>query len=959
MQLELRINNQIADIDEDTEVSLTKEFQDESELERKQVEYSYELELPITQSNQKIFGYANDIQVKHKFYQVYNAQLYADHILVLDGKFMLTEVDKDTFTGNLYVPSTKTLSDILGEMNLNEIMEYDIELSRLSSFQTLNEKALTSKDAYVCFPYMLYNFTRSNFGETTPNEFVQLYEYKNSTFDFANSYPAYNVCNLIKQIFKSFGYEVSGNIFNDERFTEMWMSASFDTDDYKTELNYPQYMRITGNYYTSRGSTIGESKTIEYIEKDSKFSDDVKQKYYAEDILHSNMTNITVYDNEHDIFQKSGNQGSIVIRRSGWYLVNFRNSVELLNKDEYSTDKVLSKTNTFANTMVEMRLVKGNARDNTNWYSQFGQSPFVPRYNDSSNQTKGKIYAAGENRNLLAWSNANTESNIRIPQNGRTGIVHDYSNFSTSNFICGTRYGNAADITRLFFTKEYINPAWTMFALPNPDTNRIMSYDWDNGTYSLPISTLKQRTSGRAKDLVHWYDLAVALVSENCYTKQEGYSTLRLFRKSTDSGGNKVATGVWEHGIGASSPYYIESNSAYIIPSSTTDETNTYNSRGESNCVVYLEEGDTLNIEALTTANWIDDTKAPNTYITFDLGLGLVSADKDWSPNNTTKTIPYYITSLRSAQTTNINKFLPDMTCNDFLEGFMETFNLRVTKIDDKEYSINYSDLRHTSLNIVPLDDYYDPTKVTEKSVDLPSEYVFKFSVDEDEEGYVSGDNSPFNTKDEKDANEKPQYDASKTIVNNVNTTGDSEEIESKFSYNWYKTIWWTNMETYKKWVDAGKPNVKTIDANAKLYKVPVIADASVWDKSFEDGQDESEKTSATTRFFYLDKNVQLNVYTDYLLKTMYVLPKNSYNSFDLDFNSIPSYTGIEDTFFSTVMNPSYEIYVEMSMSNEDYARIQENTLIKLNGELFRVVKIDGHDVARQEEADVVLKAMV
>lgn len=970
MALELHINNQIADIDEDTEVTLTKEFEDDDDsMERKQAEYSYELELPITARNQKIFGYANDIQVKHKFYQVYNAQLYADHILVLDGKFMLSEIDNNTFTGNLYVPSTKDLSDILGDLNLNEIKEHNISLSKLESFRDLNFEAMATgidvsgKNNYVIFPYILYNFARSNFGSTDANKYVQFTNYSETTYDYNKLYPSYNVCKVIEEIFDTFGYKVSGNIFNDKRFTELWMTSSFDNDDYKDNLNYPQYLDLSGYYYNVRTNSDGshtESNTDEYIELTDQYEN--KEQYYCDDLLHCSNSQLHTVSNDHGIFVPKGDQGSVIVKKSGWYQIYFDGYVEI-NNNGYESDKYFGNLNSYSNIMSEIRLVKGNARENTKFISRFGEAPICPRSEETKNTSWG--YSNDLKMKVYGWSSADAPTNIRIPRQGGVAIVHDYSAYDTSNFICGARFGNFANFwdTSGFGDKSliYKNTASDItkrnlkYALPNTDNISRLLYDTeaDDFSFMLPLYYFDKVVANNTA----YRKPAVVLMSENAKLQYAGYTTCSPFETYMDDG-HVYKPPHWVYNVDKTSLNYIRGNSA-SIGELTSGDMGSF----QSSCVYYLEEGDTLNVELLDTIAWFQTGKkrVPMT-VYFNLQMGLVSTDKSWEPDNNKNTIPYYIHNWENEQTTNINQFLPEMSCNDFLEAFMKTFNLRVTKIDEKEYSINYSDTRQTALNIVPLDKYFDKSKVTEKSIDIPSAYNWKFEINEDEEGYTTGDDSPFNEKGtNKEANELPFYSGSKTIVNQTNTTEDTEDVESRFSYNWYKTVWFTDRNEYTNWVAAGKPNLSKWSHKGTVMKVPIIADADVWEKSFSDGQSESDKVSATPRFFYMNRGKYISIYSDDSVTPKLILPTvtNSYNSFDLDFNDIPSFTGIESTFFATNISPSYEIYIEMAMSNEDYKRIQENTLIRINGELFRVVKIDGHDVGMQNDADVVLKALV
>lgn len=947
MTLELYIDNMLADIDEDTEISLTKEFQSDDDLERKQVEYSYEMDLPVTAKNQKIFGYAADMQVKRKFFKKYNAKLYADHILVLDGKFTLTEVTRKNFVGNLYVPSYKELSDVLGDKNLKDIQPHNIELSTLSSFSDLNYEAIGSDEKanhYVSFPYIVYNYCRSAFGDDTePNGVVQLTDFNNTGFSFENIYPSYNVLKVVEEIFNTYGYKVSGNVFGDKRFKDLWMTSSFDADDYKEKLQYPQYVEVTG-YYTGYDGT-NSSETIAYYDKEQNNGDE-HYKYFAEDMFHSNMTQMYANTNNHDMFTKNDDGGgSILIRRSGWYSVHLDSSLKFASG---SNDTFHDLSNTFQTSMQELRLVKGNARNNTEWFSQFGQAPIVPRYNDTSNEGIGKYYITKNwSYDVRGWKDADMPQYIRVPVNGGVATVHSYSTFDTDDFVCGFRWGQPADFVYDWAEEDGLHEKYTMMALPDTARIKYLIYDKDKQSYLIPL------TYGRGGEspTYHAKDTAVVLLSENAYGYNTGYFTLKV-NQYTELYDEKIATISWSGANDFSNPPYIKPNSAKI-----TTENNLQKAVGECNCVCWFDEGDTVNMELLTSSNYWNTTKAPNVYVNFHLVMGLLTTDEDWKPS-VDNSIPYKIEELTAPLSTNFNQFLPDMTCNDFIEGFLKTFNLRITKLSDNEYSINYDNIRKTELNVVNMDKYFNADNVTEKSIDLPSQYTFKFTIDEDEEGYESGDNSEFNYNEKKSANEKPMYAGDKTLKTNTYNEGDPEELESTFSYNWYKTIWATTKAEYQRWIDAGKPDLQLWTHVGDLLKVPVISDSDTWDKSFADGSDEGDNTSATPRLFYLSGNT-LNITREGETVLALALVQNNIGTFDLDFSSVGTYKGIEESMFATDTEPYYEVYVTLAMSNTDYQQINQNTLVMINDDLYRVVKIDGHNVKGDSEGDLVLKALI
>lgn len=988
MNLELYINNQLANIGEETDISLTKEFQDHSELERKQVEYSYDLDLPITTTNQKIFGYANDLQVKHKFYTVYDAQLYADDILVLDGKFMLTEVTKDRFTGNLYVPSSKSLSDILGDMNLREIEGVDLEISTIEDIGIINGQTVGSEQRRdVCFPYIVYNFPRSEFGTITPNKHVQFKDFADTSIDYTNMYPSFSVTNLIKTIFKSAGYTVTGNIFNDERFTDMFMTGSFEADDYKEKLNVPQYLKLQGEYHLMDRTTNKVSDTLTW--RNSSYlpggvDHETYRRYYCtDDIMHSCNTVIEATDNTYGLYQASSTNpsiGSITIQKSGWYVINLQMSDCLFRDKGLLEDISVCSTdaNSWHTNCHEIRLVKGNAfSDVADYYSQFGQAPIVPRVVETKNWDRVTVNGI----EYYGWSFANDANFLRVPNLMGTAIVHDYSDFKTTNFIMGTRFGtNTAWEGNTCYAIDSFNQsfiAWLMLNQPNMLYDSRL-YKGTEGSWVLPVAAVKgdaRMTPTNPYVYKQWDKVAVNLISENAYTDLEPQFNLVNGVESGDT----LTFNNWSI-----------ATEGVIVDSIRFNQTSINNTSGipyaygDCSCVYYLKEGDTLNLELLTSRNSSLKPDAvyefegrtqfvSDTMVNFVLELGLLTTDEGWTPNDG-KVVPSLISRLKDKIPTNFNQFLPDMSCNDFIEAFLTTFNLRITKTGDKEYSINFSDLRDTSLNTVDLEKFFDPSKVKEKSIDFPSEYSFKFTTDTDEEGYTHGNDSPFNyfPPSESDAE---KYEGKKTIVNNASVTNETEEVESRFSYTWLKTFWVTTKENYQEWLAAGQPSlINWNKRKGSFYNFPVIADADDWAKTFSEGKSEADKTSATPRFFYVNKFYYFDISNYDGVKTIsMIIPTLYKNGLVLAYpnehqrtvypsqigKEQPIVKGIEETFFDTTVEPSYEVHVDMAMDNVSYSKINENTYIKINDEYFEIIKIDGHSVDRSGEAELVVKAIV
>ena len=117
--VQLYINGKLCDVDEEMDIQLEKDFDNSEEHVIEEAEYSFEVELPITDGNRTAFGFVDVFDVGNKFNQVYDAVLNVDESNILVGKFILEEIDNEYYSGNLYVPAKKTLKDVLGDKGIN------------------------------------------------------------------------------------------------------------------------------------------------------------------------------------------------------------------------------------------------------------------------------------------------------------------------------------------------------------------------------------------------------------------------------------------------------------------------------------------------------------------------------------------------------------------------------------------------------------------------------------------------------------------------------------------------------------------------------------------------------------------------------------------------------------------------------------------------------------------------
>ena len=178
--IQIYIDNKLIDLD-NTNISLQKEFEDTVENIPTEVEYSYTISIPASLNNKEIFGFTDTFDVPNKFKRLYDAELYVDEVLILKGKFKVTSIEGGYYKGNIYNPKKQTVSDILGDRNLNEIMEHLKPMNSLDDYDKLNNWVcqLTNEtdrlpqgdlwwdtigvlDDHIVYPYVLYGLPPHN-----------------------------------------------------------------------------------------------------------------------------------------------------------------------------------------------------------------------------------------------------------------------------------------------------------------------------------------------------------------------------------------------------------------------------------------------------------------------------------------------------------------------------------------------------------------------------------------------------------------------------------------------------------------------------------------------------------------------------------------------------------------------------------------------------------------------------
>lgn len=1093
--VQIYIDNKLIDLD-NTDISLQKEFEDEVENIPTEVEYSYTVSIPATMNNKEIFGFVDAFDVADKFKRLYNADLYVDELLILSGKFKVTSIESGYYKGNIYNPKKKTISEILGDRNLNEIAPHWKPMNSLTDYDKINnevcnlplsqaeisldekgrlplewdcasaytlgytcEQITSVHDNHVVFPYMLYSLPMNNPDEvpTDMDIYTQDLEYKKHNITDNNIYPAFNVISVLKDIFKTEGYNLTGNIIdgnNKDFYNGLYQTFQYSYEDYRKNKEAPFFLHMQGGYYNfcydSSKKTYNPSPSLEimtlfdapeftwdFTDDDSKgngnFQYGVDNPWTPgnKDKAHDFASVVILEDDKHMFVNGSGdeNTGTIIVPKSGWYKIRLYGSMyypftgdQILTGVEHKrilTQDIVVPTGemmvggttdeadntTLEEQPFEIHLKRGYPKDNPRFYSFNSFTPMnaVEYYEDKT------VAMNGDGMTYLNIPAGETQR--RYPKNGSAAYVKQIGDYSGNEFICGARLGGAwfSSQWNCGYYGEAQRPNRVFgqgvgLALPDP-TKSVSTVYFDNEELSVPYKRgINPKFNGwflkmadKSTNKLHEYaeKTAQCLVRSDSYTNFLGYNTLvedesaQHYHWDTTS---NYGTVTWEGADNCSA-----------MTGNNSGEFQKNYGNWDVNTVVWLEEGETLYLEVLMPlhhggkykepdcgdhSEWYDQYNWVNaTRVIYDLYIGYLNGNKDWIPRPDDGIDTF--DNLKKHKLTNVNQFLPNIKCNDYLEKFLKTFNLQLTMKDSKTFSIDTIGGSQMMGNVIDIDKICNIDDAEFKPLKSDSVMEYKWKIDKGETGYAQGNQSPHRNLHSDSVSGSAWYESGytgeETIINDANSSGSVKKIEAPWSYNWYKTIHFLH-------------NYNDPPLTEEYSDISVITDADLWKNgmTFSAAAKETPKTNKTMRLFTLKKNKNMDNKQYSYISFKYdklrkgrggtsgyegwdgvcnlVLPSNYFETIDftknkhrlhLDYKIMNNtYDGnaynqsLMDVFFTRNVKGGYDIEVPIKLSNEDYQKTKQGTLYKLHDGLYRVKSIEGHDVNRNSDSTLTLTTL-
>lgn len=338
------------------------------EISTTQAEYSFSFDLPTSPTNCEIFGHANVLSVKNKFNKQFKTKVYANEILIFDGMLKLSSISKDVFKCNLVSIKLNKVDDIFGDTKMNELKWY-IDYNGIDTINSTNENM---KSEYF-FPLVCYGAFQKTPSEVYSNAY-NAYTPKHTIDKFNKWYyesfsPSINLLSLVQRLFKYKGYEVDGDIFNDENIKNVYLSE-YLKDGQSTTYNIgrEEFGKVNVRFdFSNADKETALIQELIYPKEECKWTDlektDVKyynlEKVYNYDVFTSKSMTFKNKPNDY-LFREN----MIVVPSDGLYKISMDINIDISKSTDLEVyEWLLKKSSTISEPDFE-KTIKTKSFDN-------------------------------------------------------------------------------------------------------------------------------------------------------------------------------------------------------------------------------------------------------------------------------------------------------------------------------------------------------------------------------------------------------------------------------------------------------------------------------------------------------------------------------------------------------------------------------------------------------------------
>ena len=948
-KVNLVVNNQIVELENEKSLNLRMNniLYDPTKISSTQAEYSFSFDIPITPKNTRIFDFANILSKVNKFTKLYEAVVYGDGNEIFRGQLKIASIEDSRFKCNLVSVKVNKIEDIFGDSTMNQISWY-VPYEGIDTIDSVNKDMTTN----YYFPLVCYGVFQKKPRATYSNEYnayTSKYLFDKYNLWYAETFtPSVKLTELIKKMFEQKGYNVTGDIFEDDIAKDIYLSTHLadkqipiynvgNPTQGAIEVNFKMWTgkwRSTGTH-TSSSYVHNLSYNLAYPYDYAGYVDGSKTYNFKQVIIteafktayeyQASMPHDTRVDYLYgtEFSQNNDNlyrDGYIVIPADGAYKIEMDINIDISDNEAqegaliYEGGQQVQKTvsHSWEGMPVEVQLTR-NCNDTELIHGYDGkictvyphEAPNTAQTNTtgtrpggtSSGGTRpgnmGQGYGSYRgSRSIESRGVYETDPDAPDPEDFNMGFMPKqgymlcYDQLANSNFICGfSSIGNCPSVIKNGYS-------WSS----EVDTEMHSRYNC-GGYYG-----------------VNW--------------------------DSTNSEYNWKSTTFNSNNYPGTSLDMVQDDGAF-------------KKKCHVSCVVWLNRNDMLSLKVVERmyegATYKEDSW-PNREMQYDphyfsvvSGSVKVSA---YSPNvgDLTSTDLNYNNDTKFDKDLNLGQFFnKEVKQSDFVNNFIKAFNLTVQQNGNNvNLNKNYIDFTRM-LTPINLDNRVNNKNITIEPIDYPSSMRINYNIDDEEAGFYNSVPYPEINYD----NWKDYADVGSEKVQ-MTSNEDAQESDASLtnSYTWYANF------KYNKYADDNTTILNVINLS-----LPIISkdEYMIENYKYEESMKVDGKGLPQRWWFRQPVNMDVQFETVNHAFVNPSIPINTKDGFTLNYKNDDN-TLLTRYFNITAYTSSDMIEFECYLSPDEYILLKKGAPIQINSDIYYTCSITGYDPSGSNAAKI--KAM-
>lgn len=812
MNIELYIAGQLCDLEKaDLGIKLRRQLYNPKELNTKDSQKSYSITLPATARNNEIFGHKNVEETVGKFTLYPDARLYVNNILILNGKFRLSEISSKGYRGNLGVPAPLTAKDVFGERKMNDVGEWKLKnFQGENSFADYNKPPKVGEEPQPCiFPLVLYGLLPHGLSPE-----ISL----TTNFAHTDFPPSLNCIQMLKKIFSNTGYTLTGSALDDDRLKHLYVSYK-NPEDYIMPFEAKKSMlKASWTNCTMKDNRIDISSCErEFTINNYAYPEDASEK--SHDLVACNIfrsDNIKIEDklDPTHLFQFSGNNLTYKVPKDGLYKIDLEANIKLLHDGDWGTnlgEDVKNKEGSDTIRIVERAQGKWRSFKNMACELKLLRQKEDPKYDLTNTKMDCIFYQNNQKQKLDS-----IKPIFPLP-----GCVNFIDQAQNPDMLCGFSWGRVVsnntkyqhEVGKNEIIKVYDNPLWKYL----PRTGNGISVDEKNCDFTHPMA-IKHGYSWKPSENKST-EIKSAVYSPGY---EEADQTEDAPKRYVVDLRHTLPNGVEESAFATSSVKWGDTEKgSNPMGDWRTKSANIHLGEGHIQQVVQLFAGEYINL--IVCQDLANDTEWIAQKIGFELSIEPFTENIDWLQMESVELDERENGSSKEGETMNwgdavqymqdqidLVGFLPkEVKIDDWVSNFCKAFNLELLHIQGKDFALNVKEkniMKNTSL-IIDLDNKTNVHQAENATLALPRAYKLGYTIDTAEEGYVAS--IP-------EGKAMTEGDMGGGRFETGSDENNEVEQKSNFSHCWYKTL------------EVEKMNANNQKEKTKIA-VPIITDHEIW----------------------------------------------------------------------------------------------------------------------------------